>query len=77
MLSCVVVFDERVTRVVYEDTHQWLFGSCVIFSQTAVVVLKNLFRSYEIVAEMGRLIVRAFQFEMELDILLSVDCCLS
>jgi len=25
----LVVFDGRVTRVAYEDTHQYLFGSCV------------------------------------------------
>jgi len=31
------------------------------------VVLKNSFRNYETVAEVGRLIFRAFQFEMELD----------
>jgi len=31
MISCVVVFDGRVTRVVYDDTHQWLLGSCVKF----------------------------------------------
>jgi len=24
--------------VVYDDTHQWLLGSCVIFIPTAVVV---------------------------------------
>jgi len=32
MMSCVVVFDGRVTRVVYDDTHQYLFRSCVKFS---------------------------------------------
>jgi len=37
MISCDVVFDGRVTRVVYNDTHQWLLGSCVKFNQTAVV----------------------------------------
>jgi len=45
MISCVVVFDGRVTRVVYDDTHQGLLGSCVKFSQTVVVVLKNSFRN--------------------------------
>jgi len=45
MISCVVVFGGRLTRVVYDDTHQWLFGSCVKFSQTAVVVLKDSFRN--------------------------------
>jgi len=49
MISCVVI-DGRVTRVVYDDTHQWLLGSCVKFCQAAV----------ETVAEMGRLIFRAF-----------------
>jgi len=43
MINCVVVFDSRVTRVLYDDTDQWLFASCVEFSQTAVVVLKNSF----------------------------------
>jgi len=37
MISCVVVFDGKITRVVYDDTHQWLLESCVKFSQTAVV----------------------------------------
>jgi len=41
MISCVVVFDGRVTRVIYDDTHQDLFGSCVKFGQTVVGVLKN------------------------------------
>jgi len=45
MISCVVVFDGRVTRLVYDHTHQWLLGSCVKFSQTTVVVLKNSFQS--------------------------------
>jgi len=45
MISCVVVFDGRVTRVVYNDTHQRLLGSGVKFSQTVVVVLKNSFRT--------------------------------
>jgi len=45
MISCLVDFDGRVTRVVYDDTHQWLFGSCVKFSQTAIVMLKNSFRN--------------------------------
>ena len=39
MISCVVVFDGRVTRVVYDDTHQGLLGSCVKFSQRVVVVI--------------------------------------
>jgi len=36
-----VVFDGRVTRVVYDDTLQELLGSRVKFSQTAVVVCKK------------------------------------
>jgi len=38
MISCVIVFDGRVTRVVYDDTRQWLLESCVKLSLTAVVV---------------------------------------
>jgi len=34
MISLVVGFDGRVMRVVYDDTHQRLLGSCVKFSQT-------------------------------------------
>jgi len=41
MTSCVVGFDGRVTGVVYDDTNRWLLGSCVKFSQTAVLVLKD------------------------------------
>jgi len=66
MINCVVC-DGRVTRVVYDHTHQRLFGCCVIFSQTAVVVLKSSFRNQETVTEMGRLIFHAFQCEIELD----------
>jgi len=43
MISCVVVFDGWVTRVIYDDTHQVLLGSCVKFSQTVAVMLKNSF----------------------------------
>jgi len=39
----------------------------VKFSQTAPVVLKNSFRNLDTVAEMGKLIFRAFQCEIELD----------
>jgi len=66
MISCVIVFDGRVTRVVYDDTHQWLLESCVKFNQTEVVVeifiskLRNSRRT-------GRLFFRAFQCEVELD----------
>jgi len=45
MINCVIVFDGRVNKVDYDDTHQWLLGSCVKFSQTAVMVLKNSFRN--------------------------------
>jgi len=34
----------RAIRVVYDDTHQVFFGSCVKFSQSVVAVLKNAFR---------------------------------
>jgi len=44
MMRWVVVLDGRVMGVVYDDTHQWLFGSCVKFSQTAVVVWKDSVR---------------------------------
>jgi len=45
MISCVVVFDGRVTRVVYDYAHQWLLGFCVKFSQTPSVVLKIHFET--------------------------------
>jgi len=45
MISCVAVLDGWVTRVVYDDIQQGLLGSCVKFSQTAVVVWKNSFRN--------------------------------
>jgi len=45
MTCSAVVFNGRVTRVVFDDTHQQLLGSCVKFSQTAVVVLKNSFQN--------------------------------
>jgi len=41
VISCVIVFDVRVNKVDYDDTHQCLLGSCMKFSQTAVVVLGN------------------------------------
>jgi len=34
MISCAVVFDGRVTRVVHDDTYQGSLGSEVKFSQT-------------------------------------------
>jgi len=67
MISCVVVLDGRVTRVVYDHTHQWFLESCVKFSKTAVMVVKNSFRNLETVPGMGRLIFRAFQCEMALN----------
>ena len=45
MISCIVDFDGRVTRVVDGDTHQGLLGSCVKFGHTVVVVLKNPFHN--------------------------------
>ena len=45
MMSCVVVFDGRVARALYDDTYQGLLGSCVKFSQRAAVVLKKSFRN--------------------------------
>jgi len=44
MISGVVVFNGRVTRVVYDNTHQCLLRPCVKFSQTAVV-LKDSYRN--------------------------------
>jgi len=44
MISWVVGFDGRVMGVVY-DTHRWLHGSCVKFSQTTVLVVKGSVRS--------------------------------
>ena len=83
MISRVVVFDGWVMGVVHDDVHQWLLGSCVKFSQTAVVVVKYSVRSYWTVTEMGRLIFRAFRCEIELDyitvsslLLVSVAKCL-
>jgi len=37
MISFAVVFDGRVTRVVYDDTYLGLLESWVKFSQTVVV----------------------------------------
>jgi len=45
MISWIVSFDGQVMGVVYDDTHQWLRGSCVKFSQTAVLVVKGSVRS--------------------------------
>jgi len=45
MVSYVVVFGGRITRVVYDDTQQSLLEYRVKFSHTAVVVLKNSFRN--------------------------------
>ena len=41
MISCVAVFVGRVIGVVFDDIQQWLLGSCVKFSQTALVVVKD------------------------------------
>jgi len=67
MVSCVVDFEGRVIRVVYDGTHQALRRSCVKFSQTVIVVLKNSFWNQETVTEVERFIFHAFQCEMELD----------
>jgi len=53
--------------VVYDDTHQWLLGPSVKFSQTTVVVVKDSVGSYETVAGMRRFIFHTFQCEVELD----------
>jgi len=45
MISWVVGFDTRVMGVVYEETHQRLLGSCVKFSQAAVLAVKGSIRS--------------------------------
>jgi len=45
MISWVVGFDGRVMGFVYDDTHQWLLGSCVKFSQIDVLVVKGSVRS--------------------------------
>jgi len=62
----VLLFDGRETGVVNDDTHQQLLRTCMKFSQTAVVVLKNSFRNWDTVAEMERLTFGAFQCDMEL-----------
>jgi len=46
VLSCVVVFDGRVTRVdLWRHTQGFARILREIYSQTAVVVLKNSFRN--------------------------------
>jgi len=45
MISWIVGFDGRVMGVVYDDTHQWLLESCVIFSHTTVLMVKGSVRS--------------------------------
>jgi len=47
MIRWAVGFDGRVMGVVYDDTRRWLLGSCMKFSQTAVLVVKGSIRSYE------------------------------
>jgi len=41
--------------VVYDDIYQWLLGSCVKFSQTAVLVVKGSVRSKETVVINGKI----------------------
>jgi len=43
-MSWVVVLNRRVMGV-DDDTYEWLLGSCVKFSQTVVVVVKDSIRS--------------------------------
>jgi len=64
MISWVLGFDGGVMGDVDDDTcqWQWLLGSCEKCSQTAIVVVKASVRSEETVAEMGRLIYRAFNW---------------
>jgi len=42
MIRCIIVFDGRVNKVDCDDTHQWMLGSWVKYSHTAVEVLKTL-----------------------------------
>jgi len=80
MISCIVVFDGRVTRVVDDDTHQGLLGSCVKFSHTVVVVLKNPFRNSHRKKQSqkwGDWSFVHFSMRWIWIILLSTDCCLS
>jgi len=45
IISSVGVLDGQVMGIVYDDTHQWLFGSCVKCIQTAIGVVKDSDRS--------------------------------
>jgi len=42
MISCVVVSDGRVTRIVYDDTHYWLLGSWCVSSHTNLTRPRSL-----------------------------------
>jgi len=55
MITWVVGFDGRAMGVVYDDIYQWLLGSCVKFSQTAVLVVKGSVRSKETVVINGKI----------------------
>jgi len=55
MISWVVGFDGRVMGVVYDDTDQWFLGSCVKFSQKAVLVVKGSVRNQETVVINGKI----------------------
>ena len=55
MISWVDGFDGRVMGVVYDDTYQCLLGSCMKFSQTAVLVVKGSVRSEETVVINGKI----------------------
>jgi len=45
MVSCEVIFDDRVTNFFMTAHTNGCSVSCVKFSKTAVVVLKNSFRN--------------------------------
>jgi len=75
-ISCVVVFYDRVTRFVYDDTHQGLLGSCVKFCQKVVVVLKIHFETYKQWQKWEDWSFVHFSVRWSWITLLSADCCL-
>jgi len=77
MISCVVVSDDRVTRVVYDNTHQWLLRSRVKFSRTAIVVLEIHFETKKQSQKWEDWSFVHFSVRWNCNILLSADCCLS
>jgi len=52
MISWVVVLDARVMGVVDGYIYQWLLGSCVEFSQTAVVLVISAWYGDAVVSPM-------------------------